>query len=402
TKNMKRWVAEKLNATNEFSDIDENPNFKENTTLDQALNIHSERQILAIKKPEFVREGESDKYLVITSADLMKIKEVGAKLAAATNNDINTTHILYKFLNSEGDFFRRLTRVDQTKDDVNYREKYAYAKKSLAHIDHVTRNSIFNLSEMEREIVKKLTNNQVAYYQPESQRLEEKIKLVEFEKVKAKYDVDSKKPVFIPNIQTLKKYAVPTVIFESENFTLLPMHYEDNDWKIDQLEYAMRGKFSLRKTLQKPLRVARVLTLPDIDCNTEEEIKLRYNLAIQNEQIQKNPQIQNIEYLTRINEQLKENPQFENVYQALQESYKELDEKKLKSAILKGTFPKTYYATYRSKSEPNKIHTTSIIMPSTNPDEWEYKCTGCKGFQYWNHCWHTDRVREQAKDLLNR
>ncbi|MFH0876038.1 MAG: hypothetical protein V1859_08935, partial [archaeon] len=49
----------------------------------------------------------------------------------------------------------------------------------------------------------------------------------------------------------------------------------------------------------------------------------------------------------------------------------------------------TFY--YPSKSEPGTRHETQIMILTEPPIESLYRCS-CKGFRYWNKCWHIEDI----------
>ncbi|MFH1589464.1 MAG: hypothetical protein ABIB43_02770 [archaeon] len=391
---MRDFIVEALIQTNEFSNILAKPTFKGQTILDKALNKYADDHILATKKPELVKKGESDQYLIVLDTKLQNepIREVGERLAAASVLNMYTTHILLKSRDPNRDFFRRKTRVNKDKTEAKYREPNAYNKNSLNYLDHIVKNSALDLSERERGIIKAMTNNRVPYYQTESARLHEKLLLIQYVNTRGHYQFGE---------ATHKKWNIPKRLLETETFTLMPNNYNYPDSIAYDLETAMRNKYKLRKALgDQPAKIARVLNIPNIETDNIEAIKLRYNLALMDEKMSKHETFTQVDLdlRNRIQEQLVNIKGFTEVYEALEDNYIELENQ----ISLERTSPTVFTAKHESISEPGKIHTTKLIMNSSDMSTWEYQCTPCPGFHYWDHCWHVDKIKEDVWHILKK
>ena len=203
--------------------------------------------------------------------------------------------------------------------------------------------------------------------------------------------------------QELKKYLLPNTITKGELFTLVPSSATFLEDQAAYLTNAMREKYDLAGVIgNNKIRTAKPLIIPDITCRTEEQVRIRYNLAMIEEQMIRHPTIQQIQFLKRAHEQLNDINNRTVFYQKIKEEYQKSDLGFLfdKELSMSNQFPITYYAKHASKSLPGVIHTTKIYMASEDPKDWKYECRPCKGHQIKGKCWHVDQMQETIETLV--
>lgn len=330
-KNMMSSVSETLQSTGDFKVIE--PGCR----LPGALNEHRERQIyleLAPPLREQCYEGNSGKILLSLHHDVMPGRVFLDKLIAATNRDIHSANVLYRYPNSrsdpddtQGPFFRRNVLEGDRKKPGRYQEKSVYNQRSILKANIPIPGHVFDgfvarykgtsnqglLSKIleqypfrqhernEIERARKRVNNyrklrdiekdwaysvslqnMPLYFQPRSDRLDECIKRYQLQKVK-RAGVD----YFGNPTKTDAADVFEPLLKEAFGFYSIQPFRVSGSGKAVQKHLATTVKAGNKKSslyhysqLPGQLLLADVFGIPEIFVANDYERRIRYNLGM--------------------------------------------------------------------------------------------------------------------------
>lgn len=358
---MQEFIAAVLDKTGEFTDIQPG---------------YHNRGIYAARKG--INNDTHVPFLIMTHADTMPEKEFIGELEEATKKGIATAHVLYRYLNDSGPFWRRKPMPDKKdEDEIVYRQKAAYRKEAMDYLPRHVRERLRYLStDIERNLVPEHSPGKVInYYQPKSPRLEELLQRNRFNDITADYSYSEFGE--FPRVRKAEKTKLPETVEETKLFSL------------DRIQ---KGSYL----------VADVIALPVVEASSLEELRLRHLLG---RMAHYRPIRKRDAYLVKeMAEKLEPDNQLQGVLDSiLCGLYSELTSflplYKENIAILSrdGT-PLRLTFNYQSRSRPGTgiIHQTEIdLTDSQNPLEG---CS-CEAFNYGLDCWHRKEARKRVKDL---
>ena len=280
---MQNYICSVLDQTGEFSEIDPGHKFS-SAGKGSLLQARSEKQIYCIKKPEFSRTQKPEEFLILTHQDG---KFPGAllvnKLSEASENGIYLTNVIYRYINSvndpstQGPLFRRFIRDEERKPgQVAYRKRAAFQNPLLSHYSHEQKNRFRILRELERVWINAASNFMPTYYQPESTKLDEMLKLYQFNKVY--FSGTDKKGIYRSGLR--KDIKDPKLIESTKLFSLEPIKRRGTRSSIiGTLEGSIKSKEKIIFPRDKKILLADFLPLPNVNCSDSERV-LRHNIGL--------------------------------------------------------------------------------------------------------------------------
>lgn len=388
-KKMQDYTCSILDATGEFSIIDPHYNFNHKKSS-KALKQKSNKQIYCVKKPEYSRNQQPEEFLILTHADEKMPGALFAnKIIEASDLGIHTTNLLYRYINStnpdtQGPLFRRFILDQERKaGPVAYRKRASFNNPLLDHYTNQQKNAFRILKNIEK-LVNASSNFFPAYYQPESARLEEMLKLYKFQKVHP-WGRDSKGNFHSKDyIRTIN----PELIESSEFFSLEPMRRKGTkSYIVKNLENNIKPKIIFPR--DKKILLADFLPLPNIQ-DLQNPI-LRHNIALlayTQENGLKELYEEMIERTCIQAENLNDNhPLVQSLDTILTGKIEQQDPLKLRE-IKTIRMP--------SNTHPGLYHNV-LISKNLNSDKSNYICS-CKGYKFSKkedkHCRHTDELKK--------
>ncbi len=389
-KEMNDYVAGKLDATGEFSDVKVGYRFG---GTGNPLDHQSKRHILAVQKPEFSADGKETKYLVVANADLDKGgKDMFCKqLALASKQGIHTAHVIYKFLGNEGDFWRRNVRDDQRKRGRQYGEAAGYRKRSTKHLPDAVRNRLRKLTWLEKEMAYALGGNTLMLYQPDSARLDEKLRRF-WIRPRTRMDMGS-------HIE-MANWKDP---YRSENytdFTLTPTKRLDSARLKRRIDHYMGNSRFSRMVGNAEVLASDFLRLPSIGAEHPEQ---RHLLAELRQAMRRGSHdIADIaDPLSAMLEPETDFPVLSEAFNNLMQAHEILEGKRM--TVVKAGDGMVWTATevpVQSGTDESVTYTVTGKTNDENESDIEWECN-CKGNWIWNHCYHADNVAEAVGIIEN-
>jgi len=381
---MKNYVAERLQASGEFSAIEPGYNFR-GMSDNPALHEEAQRHVFCTLRPEYSPSGDSIDFLVVADADTMPGKLFARKLEAASDLGIYSVHVLYRYINStdkpttQGPLFQRFVLPEnKAKGMVAYRQKAPFGKNSLAHYPKATRDNFRLLREIERDRAYATSAGLPLYYQPQSARLEQALKRYAFDDVVFK-GVDG---FGNPRQEVSKTIKNPILVEDLTSFTLQPMLRGYNpaavQWRLGQ---GITGKVLL----------ADFVDLPDLEISGHADSgQLRHNVGLL-----QHGQLFNLEWL--VNESLERiGIQTEHLPESTYEQIAKFlvlpvnraspaEEEELPVRTVRRI-------TVKSRTHPEIVHYIAKTT-DTQTGDTRYTCS-CKGFTFRNKCGHIEELDE--------
>lgn len=383
---MSNYLAERLDATGEFSQVDVGYKFdgKKNP-----LNAQSKRHILAVQKPEFSPLNEETRYLVIANADNYSDvhRTFMEKLALASREGVHTVHVIYKFLKDSGDFWRRVIREDQRKPGRAYNVQPAFWKRSLAHLPMKVRNRIRRLTDLEKDLAFSLSGNTLMLYQPDSAGLDEKMLRFWIRKVER---YDWRDDVYVE----MDRERDPYKSEELADFTLTPMRRASSRYITDRL--GRLGRKSLASKLGGTrLLAADFLQLPDF--GRDRPVERRW-LAELREAYKRGDDTELDVLVNALHDAIdpEEDTELFEAFNGLMEEYSEAEEAEV-TEVEEGRRFTVESIPVQSDTKENVTYTVRRITNSDDEAVVGYTCS-CPGFSRWRHCKHVDRTIEKTID----
>lgn len=391
---MQDYLCSVLDRTGEFSEIEPEYRFPSEEP-GSPLRQRTKKQIYCVKKPEFSRFGEEERFLVLTHPDEKIPGELLAnKIIEASEKGVHLTNVLYRYINSvsdrntQGPLFRRFIRDEERKSGpVAYRKRAPFNNPLLGHYSNEEINRFRILRDIERIWVNAASNFLPAYYQPNSARLEEMLKLYRFKRVRAE-GVDKKGNYHSENYQTVFD---PDLIESSRLFSLEPMRRRATRSSIvGSLENRTQSRNPVRFPRDCRILLADFLPLPEAHTEKGEEV-LRHNIALLGYARQFGLSDLSAEMLERTGRETEDLDSSHSLVQVLEGMLEGgpdiVDELRSKeSRTIK----------VRSNSTPGLYHHV-LITQDLDSSETEYVCS-CKGYRFSSrdnkHCRHTDELRK--------
>ena len=385
---MRNYLAQRLDATGEFSHVDIGYKFDGRKN---PLNRQSKRHIMAVQKPEFSPTGEETRYLIIANADLDSagMKGFCQQLALASQQGVYTAHVIYKFLQNIGDFWRRNVRDDQ-RTGMYTGEAAAYRKRSTKHLPDKVRNRMRKLTWLERQMAFALGGNTLMLYQPVSERLDEKLR---------RFWVRKRTRRDMGHLIDLETWRDPYKSEDYNDFTLTPMRRVNGDTIKRRLDHYMGNSSFSRMMGDKEVLAADFLQLPALET---ENPHARHALAELKAAYSGGNKDRIIDLESGISEMMGdpgEMPEVEIIFENLREAHNIVKDKRVQ-VNLAGDGMVWTATEVPVQSGSNKSVTYTVRGKTNDEDESDvnWRCD-CKGNLVWEHCYHVDKVRDAVAAL---
>ena len=300
-KQMQDFIATKLHENGQFEVIDVGYKFN-NQPKGSSLRLDTKNQIYCRIKPEFVLDGEYKDFLVLTHEDIIQGNLFAGKLEETTRNRIYLTNVLFRYKNDgidNGPLFKRFVldesreayekRLSKEGKKRNYSEVPIHRKKSLEHYSHEEKNRFRKLTDLENFYVTATSLGFPIYYQPESARLKELLKMYKFDDVKFKRINDFGDEYFEKSVEIKD----PNLIKSMDNFTLQPIRRPYSSFRMtntlsshikQKSSHNLSGKNNLinyrfNNISRNGLLLAEAIELPNVETLNNDEILLRHYVA---------------------------------------------------------------------------------------------------------------------------
>jgi hypothetical protein len=167
-KEMVAFVSQKLDSTGEFSVIEPGYRFG-----DDPLDKLKVRHI-------FLRNKDGVEMLVVNNSDYLSSYDLNAKLKRASERGIYTCFVLYK-----GSVHRDVPANEQDKF-FNRQSAHGQFRYSTRHVGNVDGNAMIRCTNLERAVMA-MYNGHVIYYQPQTGRLSQSLRVFKAHDVELKY-----------------------------------------------------------------------------------------------------------------------------------------------------------------------------------------------------------------------
>jgi hypothetical protein len=311
------------------------------------------------------------------------------QLALASKQGVYTAHVIYKFLQNIGDFWRRNIRDDQRRG-VYTGEPAAYRKRSTEHLPDRVRNRLRKLTWLEREMAYALGGNTLMLYQPLSTRLDEKLR---------RFWVRKRTRQDMGHLIDLETWRDPYRSEEYTAFTLTPMMRVSGDKIARRIDHYMGDSSFSRMLGDTKVLAADFMQLPALEKGNP---YARHMLAELREACRRGDEdgIGTIgDSLCQVLEKEGEFPEAEEAYEELMEAYGLVEGKKVR---VMPTDDGMVWTATEVPVQSDSDETVTYAVRGTTNDEDEasvsWRCE-CKGNKRWLHCKHVDRVKEALAEL---
>ena len=385
---MNNYLAQRLDASGEFSNVDMGYKFNGRKN---PLNRQSKRHIMAVQKPEFSPTGEEARYLIIANADLDSagMKGFCQQLALASQQGVYTAHVIYKFLQNIGDFWRRNIRDDQ-RTGMYTGEAAGYRKNSTTHLPDKVRNRLRKLTWLERQMAFALGGNTLMLYQPVSPRLDEKL---------VRFWTRKRTRRSMGSLVDMETWRDPYKSEELPDFTLTQMRRADGNTIRKRIDYHMGSDYFSRQLGDFEVLAADFLQLPALET---ENPNARHTLAELREAYRRDDKAMMPELEAGIRgmiEDLGGMPELEAAFGELREAHSVVEERRVqvKQAGDGMVFTLTEVPV-DSGTDETRAYTVRGKANDEDESVVEWECD-CRGNRRWEHCYHVDRVREAMATL---
>ena len=385
---MNQYIAERLDATGEFSQVDIGYRFG---GKGNPLDRQSKRHIMAVQKPEFSTLGRETRYLVIANADIDSAGMNGfcEQLALASRQGVYTAHVIYKFLNNSGDFWRRNIRDDQRRGRYTG-EAAGYRKNSTTHLPKRVRDRLRKLTWLERQMAYALGGNTLMLYQPLSERLDEKL---------ARFWTRKRTRKSMGFLVDMETWRDPYKSEELDNFTLTQMRRADGDSIRRRIDHYMGNSYFSRQLGDSEVLAADFLQLPELET---ENPHARHLLAELRDAHRRNDKELIPDLEAEICEMIGDfggMPELEAAYDEIKAAHSVVEGRRVQA---KQAGDGLVFTTTEVPvdSAANEETTYTVRGKASDEDEsvveWECDCMGNKR---WGHCYHVDSVVEALSKI---
>ncbi|MGM5484933.1 MAG: SWIM zinc finger family protein [Nanobdellota archaeon] len=254
---MKEKISEQLSSSGLFEYIEPGHEFR-TERAGSPLRQDTKRHILA-------RGKDGKDYLILTHHDVMPGKLLAAKLEEASSKNIFLSNVMFRYANSrekdKGPLFKRFYL--EHKKDGKYRKIQPALKRSLKNYSFEDKNNLRILTDLERDWVNAMSKGFPAYFQPESARLPEELKIYRFSDVK---DIHG---------TTKESIKYPTEMDSLDNYIIHPMNQNHNKGVIKWNLSSTTG-YKFRKGLD--IKLADFMQIPGDSTYSRELGEIYYGL----------------------------------------------------------------------------------------------------------------------------